>query len=206
MAPVHLRVPPGFPAAPGGLGWRMGLACCLVLALIIAGVRIGSEGGVGHASAMRLPGSVSSRGPNFRRSWRILHSYVVAYNNHDAPGVLKTLAARFRYSDCDYARHILHVITSRSEMRRWLRGRFRDHDRFNRAHVVLDGPQGDPPNDPRTNGIDVRRTSDSLRAIGWSPHILSFKIFLNNRGTGMEDVASSDKYDCSGTRPNIPAP
>lgn len=111
-----------------------------------------------------------------------------AYNAGDLDGTLARLADNPAWSDCDYRAGKAVAISRaapRAEFISFLRARFADHDRLELGHIEYSSPE-----DVNANGIGLgvwftRRSSDTLRELGYASGIQGpqrTKIALSTEG------------------------
>jgi hypothetical protein len=101
------------------------------------------------------------------RTRHAVQTFLNAYARHDLGGTLAALSdTALNYGDCDYAEHQSVEIRKKDLLRRWLRARFEEADRFQQIDVTIGGtPDGGTP-DYRVAGVDVTRVNNPLQAQG----------------------------------------
>jgi len=109
-------------------------------------------------SATALP--TASGGASLARSEALVQDFVDAYNRHDINGVLATFDSKLKYFDCDYATSHLVFLTTKKQLRQWLRTVFEEQDTFQHAQ-----PLG---RNPGVVGFHSVRASSVIRALGVS--------------------------------------
>lgn len=115
------------------------------------------------ASPPVTPTPVPTLTPTQQRAEQVVRAFYAAYNRRDVPAIFALLPNNLRYIDCDYTHHRSVLPQSKPELQRWLRARFREHDRFTLVGAWFADPG------PGKVGVvgDVIRTSDSLdRLVG----------------------------------------
>lgn len=166
------------------------LCCALLFSTLIACNAANPSLGSNQVIPVTLPA-----GPSNQKSQIILQAFFDAYNHHDLPGVLATLGD-VNYGDCDYANGVFHSIHTKDDLATWLKARFADQDRLEIREMYIGAADGYPPNDPTSTGVDVRRTSNTLQAIGTTKR-LGIKIILTKDGDKIGAVAIEGNVSCT---------
>ncbi len=109
-------------------------------------------------------------------------SLLDAYNRGSLDQVLALLDDGIGWSDCNYSSILVVNLTGKSEVATYLQQRFADHDRLEIGTIFNHNPE--PETGGRALGIQyVRRTSDTLRALGFpngiSPDLASKVVFTD---------------------------
>jgi len=92
---------------------------------------------------------------------QVTRTFLDAYNAHNLPGVLATLAADIDYGDCDYRHKVSRIMHGKGAVAAWLRARFAEHDRL--LHGTISVPDG--ARMPQAVAIfGMTRSNDTLKA------------------------------------------
>jgi len=108
-------------------------------------------------SATALP---TAAGASLAQSKALMQEYLDAYNRHDINGVLATFDSKLKYGDCDYATSHLVFLTTKKQLRQWLRTVFEEQDTFQHAQII--------GRDPGVVGFLSVRASSVIQALGVS--------------------------------------
>lgn len=162
-----------------GQAVRSGVAV-IAFACIIAGSSQGTAIAIGSSAG---PGAAGSK-PSLERSRAVILSYIDAYNRQDTNGVLALMdfhyvgrgGESFHYFDCNFRTRTLKILTTKKHLRAWLQRRFSLHDHFELVSVQQ------LPRYPQVVGFTARRSSDDLRAKGWSPLEMATKFVMDGTG------------------------
>src|SRR6185437_10234732 len=96
--------------------------------------------------------------PRQQQAAQVVQGFYAAYNRRDIPAIFALLPKELRYADCDFVHHRMVTPGSKALLRKWLRARFAEHDRF---QVV--GPFSVDGGSGKVGVVaDVIRHSDSL--------------------------------------------
>jgi ketosteroid isomerase-like protein len=176
------------------------LACALTAAGLVPAAGVGRSA---SAHAQTAPVPTPTLTPDQTRHVQAVLAFYAAYNRRDVGGLLSLLAPGFRYADCNFSTHRNVLIEAAQPLQRWLRARFREHDRF---QIVGDFRANPGPGTAGVGG-DVIRHSHSL-----DPLVAQGLIPSDNNGLGKFVVNASDKIELAGiagtpfclagTRPN----
>jgi ketosteroid isomerase-like protein len=116
----------------------------------------------------------------------VVQDFYAAYDRRDLAAMFALLPKDPRYSDCDFIHHRTVFPYSEPLLRRWLRARFAEHDRF---QVV--GPFSVDPGPGKVGVVaDVIRRSDSLDAL-----VASGLMPSDDNGLGKFVVRANNKLD-----------
>jgi len=102
----------------------------------------------------------ASGGASLAGSEALVQDFIDAYNRHDINGVLATFDSKLKYYDCDYATSHVVLLTTKQQLRQWLRTVFEERDTFQHAQ-----PMG---RNPEEVGFLSVRASSVIRALGVS--------------------------------------
>ncbi len=102
----------------------------------------------------------ASGGASLARSEALVQDFVDAYNRHDINGVLATFDSKLKYGDCDYATSHLVLLTTKKQLRQWLRTVFEEQDTFQHAQPI--------GRNPEQVGFLSVRSSSVIHALGVS--------------------------------------
>ena len=111
--------------------------------------------------------------------------FIAAFNRGDRLAVLALMVDDPSVSDCDYATAMVVDLQGGHEVSAWLRGRIADHDRFLIERIENENT------DASSAALGVtfaRRTSDSLRALGFADGVQpqsAAKIRFTGSGTDL---------------------
>jgi hypothetical protein len=95
---------------------------------------------------------------------------VEAYNVGDVDSVMRLLADQVVWSDCDYREQTVvgfHRLTPREEIASYLLGRFADRDHLEIATISYTTPDAPGSVGRAVSVVYGRRTSDTLRSLGF---------------------------------------
>lgn len=179
-------------------------ACVLSCALALSGSAESRASPQTRIMGMPTVRQASARN-ELERTRHAVQTFLNAYARHDLGGTLAALSdTALNYGDCDYAEHQSVEMRKKDLLRRWLRARFEEADRFQQIDVTIGGtPDGGTP-DYRVAGVDVTRVNNPLQAQGDLTHRISFKLVRERRGPRLSTVALSG-YECTqGQFPRVP--
>jgi hypothetical protein len=130
---------------------------------LLAVVAVASVLGIAIARGdAAIPGAFTVNATQAKQVTSVVE-FLRAYNRARLKPALAVLAAQPSGSDCDYRREKAFAFRGRAATVRWLRARFRDHDRLTLARIYNENP-----NSGRVVAVEFsRRTSDTLRAMGF---------------------------------------
>jgi hypothetical protein len=137
-------------------------AICLLVS-IAAGCSSEAAGGgaVGELSGVTIVTVLASDAPRVVLAAR----FIEAFNRGDRPAVLALMVEDPVVSDCNYATAKVVERRGRDQVSTWLGGRIADHDRFTIERIE----NGNTDASSAAIGVTfARRTSDSLRALGFA--------------------------------------
>ncbi len=126
----------------------------------------------------------------------VIERFYAAYNLGDLPGALATLGTQLTYADCDYARDMPSLLSSKQAMIPWLRARFAEHDHFTATNIAAGGIDANGTSIPNVANMSATRTNDILQAQGLPPQPVGAKVIVDNSGW-IERVVSITFSDCS---------
>ena len=141
-----------------GVSARALVGIAAIILLLGASMRYSWARATSSPSATALP--TASGGVSLARSEALVQDFVDAYNRHDINGVLATWDPKLKYNDCDYATSHLVLLTTKQQLRQWLRTVFEEQDTFQHAQ-----PLGRNPGEV---GFLSVRASSVIRALGVS--------------------------------------
>jgi len=151
------------------------LACALVLGNHPA-----------SASQSVTPAPAPTLTPRQQQAAQVVQAFYTAYDRRDIPAIFALLPKDFRSTDCDFVHHRTVTLDSKPLLRKWLRARFAEHDRF---RVV--GPFYVDAGPGKVGVVgDVIRYSDSLDSLvarGLMPS--------DDNGLGKFVVRANDQLD-----------
>lgn len=90
-----------------------------------------------------------------------------AYNAGDLDGALALVGDRIYWSDCDYRAVKAVEIEGKADLAGWLGQRFAEQDRLEVDRLDVQGPDNSPDGTVVANIEYRRRTSDTLRSLGF---------------------------------------
>jgi hypothetical protein len=120
----------------------------------------------------------------------VVRAFVDAYNRHDVPGVLATLAPDIQYGDCDYTHEVGGILHGLQATQAWLRARFAEHDLFLQASIGA-FPRLRPPG----ASLEAIRVNDGILP-GQHVQTGGAKIFMTGDGARIRFVAMGGMGNC----------
>jgi hypothetical protein len=114
--------------------------------------------------------------PSALRTRTITQDFLDAYAAHDTGRILQLLSSRVSYTDYSYARCQPVTLAGKPALKRWLRRRFAESDRFDSAMVSLPSPTNLDLAVVRTT-----RTSRSISARQLVPQATRIRLVLQRR-------------------------
>lgn len=111
----------------------------------------------------------------------LIHNFVSLYNSGDSAGVLALFDDKPVVSDCNYTESAAVQFVGRADVAGWLAMRISDKDQFTLGEIEI----GSDPNIKVAGVVFVRRTSVTLRALGFRDGIvpkLAAKVRLVGQG------------------------
>jgi len=181
--------------------YRLWLLCILTAGVLISAVSLGPH--PMSASPSVSPTPTPTLTPTQQRANQVVRAFYAAYNRRNIPAILALLPNQLRYSDCDYAHHHAVFLETKPTLRRWLRARFREHDRFGPVGSLIAAPG------PGKVGVGgpVSRYSDSLDPLvarGLVPSGNNGLDKLVVRANGLLDLVglTGSGWCAAGTRPH----
>jgi len=97
-----------------------------------------------------------------------LAAFVSAYNDGRVSDAMALVSERIVFSDCDYRELAATIGEGRDLFQKWLAARAVDHDQLQITRVFNDNPTGSS-----VVGVEFRRNSDALRALGFREGVTS---------------------------------
>jgi len=134
------------------------LGIAAILLLLAASTRSSWARAPSVPNPTALP--TASGGASLAGSEALVQDFIDAYNQHNINGVLATFDTKLKYYDCDYATSHLVFLTTKKQLRQWLRTVFEEQDTFQHAQ-----PLG---RNPGVVGFHSVRASSVIRALGVS--------------------------------------
>lgn len=138
-------------------------AISLVLASSVVGCSSDTPGGGtgGELSGVTIVTALASDAPRVA----LVERFIAAIDRGDRSAVLALMIDDPIVSDCDYANVAVVEVRGRDKVSAWIDGRVADHDRFTVERIE----NGNTDASSAAIGVVfARRTSDSLRALGFA--------------------------------------
>ncbi len=122
---------------------------------------------IAEKSAPILPYSVS---PGRAQEIMTLMNFVRTYNAGDLDTTLALLTDEVLWSDCDFRLGRVIALKGKPDVTGWLKRQFADHDQLEIRTIEVN--DGDPTGDRTVGLVIARRTSETLKALGFSKGIV----------------------------------
>jgi ketosteroid isomerase-like protein len=171
-------------AAPRSRSWIFGP---LVAVFALGTLAVGGRGT--SAASVRDPASPTpapTLTPTQQRADQLVRAFYDAYNRRDIPAILAFLPAKLRYDDCDYAHHKDVYMHTKAQVRKWLRERFREHDRF-----VVEGPLISDTGPGKVGVVGpVTRFNDAV-----DPLVARGLVPSDSNGLGKDVIRANGKFE-----------